>query len=496
MIKRWKINHNVILLVTLLFFAAVYTTQVVVNHYFFRSYAMDYGFYNQAMWDFAHFRTNANTVIEPILSNFFQIHTGFTLVWLVPVYWILEPVFGSYTLLIIQNLFIILGGYATYLLIKRKTGNFIIALLAFIHFNLIWGHYSALAADYIDTTVASSMVPAFLLFFDRKKYIPASLTFLFVITCKENMPIWFIFISLMLLIVYREKQMRFAALGFGIFSILYLIFLFKVLIPYYEDPALPYWGFAYSALGKNPQEALLFILSHPWKSFMLLFENHLNDPSFNGIKAEFYKVFLLSGGLLIIRRPVYILMFIPIIAQKMLNDLFIRWGILGFYSIEVVSVLTLAAFLATISIRISWIKYGLYIFLCLSTLTVTVTKMERRVSFWYDPAKENLLSRSFYECDIPVKEIKKQIRKFVPEESPMVASQNLVPHFATRKKIHMFPYVHEAGYIVILKGSNTYPLDRKTFDAEIQKYRDDKGWKSVLEDNYLLILKKNDLTEK
>jgi hypothetical protein len=62
------------------------------------------------------------------------------------------------------------GSYSVYLLIRHKTGNFRIAILALIHYNVLWGHFGAQSADCTDTTKASSMVPLFFLFFDKKKY--------------------------------------------------------------------------------------------------------------------------------------------------------------------------------------------------------------------------------------------------------------------------------------------------------------------------------------
>ena len=251
-----------------------------------------------------------------------------------------------------------------------------------------------------------------------------------------------------------------------------------------------YWNFAYSALGKNPGEAIRFITRHPLESVRLMFVNHLGDPSFNGIKGEFYKVFLLSGAVFLIRRPVYFILFIPVIAQKMLNDSMVKWGIQGFYSIEVVSVLTLAVFLSTLSIKKTHVKYALYVLLVISTTRITLIKMNHRVSLWYDPAKENLLSSSFYKQDIPVSSVRETISRIVPPDSPMVASQAIVPHYAQRHGISIFPYVHDARYMVILKGSNTYPMSPNSFEIEINKYLNDPGWKIIKNDEYLLILKR------
>jgi len=488
--KSGMSKHQFILLVFAIIFFSIYTIQVVLNHYFMRTYALDYGFYNQAFWDFAHFRINSNTVFEPALANYFQIHPAFILPLLSPLYWLFNPIFGTYSLLIIQNIFILLGGYGTYLLIKRKTGNEIIAILAFVHYNVIWGHFTALASDYIDTTVASSMVPLFFLYFDKKKYFLASLFFLFVIICKENMPIWFIFISITLILLYKDRKSRWMASGYAIFSLVYLVFLFKVLIPFFQDTDLPYGGFAYSALGKNPAEAIGFIFMHPWETVKLLFINHSGDPIYDGIKKEFYQVFLLSGGALLLLRPVYFIPFIPLIAQKMFNDSYIRWGIMGFYSIEVVSLLTLAVFLATSHLKSVILKYGLYFIVCFVTLRVTLTKMDERVSKWYDPGKENLTLRTFFTSPNDVRHIRKLIQENVPADANVAAMQDIVPHLAYRKNISIFPYVRQADYIVFLVNGNKYPLNEKQFIPEKDKYLNDNSWKEIINEYPLVILKR------
>ncbi|HJZ40050.1 MAG TPA: DUF2079 domain-containing protein [Bacteroidales bacterium] len=475
-------------------FGVVYTMQVVLNHYYFRTYALDYGFYNQAFWDFAHFRLNANTVFEPPLGNYFQVHPAFTLPLLSPLYWLFNPFFGTYSLLIIQNVFILLGGYGTYLLVIRKTDDFWIALLAFIHYNVLWGHFSALAADYIDATVVSSTMPWFFLLFDKKKFIPAGIVFLFVITCKENMPIWFIFVALTLILTYRDRTSRLVAAGLGIFSLLYLVLLFKVLIPGFENPDLKYWGFGYSALGDNPAEAIQHIFRHPIETARQMIENHSGDPEFNGIKIEFYIVFLLSGGVLLLIRPVYLIMFIPLVAQKMLNDSFVRWGIMGFYSIEIVSVLTLAVFLATRKIGGTAFRYILYALLCISTIRITYLKMQERTAKYYDERKENFFSAVFYQTENNAGKIRKQIEAAVPENANVCAMQDIVPHLAYRKDISVFPYVRNAEYLIFLLNGNPYPLKADEYMSRIERYVNDPGWEEVVNDYPLVIFHNSSFT--
>jgi uncharacterized membrane protein len=304
------------------------------------------------------------------------------------------------------------------------------------------------------------------------------------------MPLWFVFISLTLFILYRDRRARLISVFFGLFSLGYLVFLFAWLIPHYENPELQYWGFAYSALGNNPAEALLHIFRHPVDSFRLLFINHSGDATYDGIKKEFYIVFLLSGGLLLFLRPVYLLIFFPLVAQKMFNDSYVRWGINGFYSIEVVSVLTIAAFMASSRLRNLRVKLVLYSLLCLMTLKVTVDKIDKRTSKWYDVRKEKIYARAFYTPDNDFRKIRNQINRFVPSDAAVSAMQDIVPHLAYRRNISIFPFVRNANYIVLLLNGNKYPLKGESFTEEKEKYLNDPDWEKLLDDYPLIVLKR------
>lgn len=415
---------------------------------------------------------------------------SFTLVVLVPFYWLFVWLFGTYTLLFVQVIFILLGGYGVYLLIKVKTDHFWLAILAMFHYFILWGHYSCLAADYIDSTVAASVVPLFLYFFEKRKFLYATICFVFVIIAKENMPLWLIFISTFLIVIHHnDKQMVRINVYYILFALFYFLIAFYYLIPMLEDYSRPYWGFAYSALGDNVKDAFLFILNHPIKSFFLLFQNHSGNVLYDGIKAEFYYVFLFSGGVFLLFRPKYLIMFIPVIAQKMYNDHYLRWGINSFYSIEVVSILTIGVFYVLIEFKSDALKYIFAIAICLSTAKVTYDKLDTRTSLWYDSTKEKFYSKKMYQANFDVHKVYEHL-KIIPDDAKVCVSETIVPHFAYRQHIHAFPYIRESEYIILLLDHSTYPLKKVEFDSEKNKYLADKNWKKIVDDYPLLILKK------
>jgi uncharacterized membrane protein len=463
------------------------------NHYFVRSNALDYGLHIQAFWNFAHFQNGAITVYEPQLNSFFQVHPIFTLPILSPLWWILHPIFGTYTLLFIQSIFIVIGGYFTYLFIKDKTKSEFFGILAFVHYNLLWGHFSAVTCEYIDATVAAAMVPALIYFFHKKRFLPAALVFVFVVTSRENMSIWLMFIAAFLFIEYfSDRRQRVAAILVFVFSIGYLIFTKTVLIPFFEDPSRTYWGFSYSALGENIPQAIKFIVTHPIESIKLLFVNHSGDPLYDGIKMEFWYVFMISGGVFIILKPHYALLLIPVIAQKLFNDHYVRWGILIFYSIEVVSVLTIAAIIPIYK-RFSktWAKV-LIVALCIATGSITFVKMDNRVAKWYFKEKECIYCKDFYRSHYTIKDLKEPL-SLIPSNAKVCASESLVPHLAQREYIKIYPYVYQSDYILLLSDAATYPLSKDEFDREKAKLYESTEWIVIWDEYPLTIFKR--LTE-
>src|SRR6478735_7580207 len=189
-----------ILIGILTFFGLCFCTLSLGNHYVFRTYAFDLGLFNNAIYDYAHFRWNDNTVklYQNILSDHFTLlHIPFSLF-----YW----VFGSYTLLIFQIASILVGAVGAYRFHLLKFGKPLLSFVLLLHFLSMWGIYSALAYDYHDNIIAAMMVPWFFLYFHRQKWTKATLFFLIILISKENMALWAIFLSLGLAIMYFRNK--------------------------------------------------------------------------------------------------------------------------------------------------------------------------------------------------------------------------------------------------------------------------------------------------
>jgi uncharacterized membrane protein len=484
-------KNKILVIFIVLFFFLLYNLQSVVNHYLFRTNALDYGFHLQAFWHFIHFTSGPLTVFGHTITSFFQIHPSFTLVYLTPLCYLLKPVLGSYTLIIVQNIFIIIGGIYTYKVLLYKSNNYLISVIAILHYFLLWGHYSAIAFEYIDATVAATFIPVFFYYFYKSKYFYAGLAFVFTLTSRENMPIWFIFIGLFFAIEYfKTDKIKFKlSLGIITISLVYLVFIFSVLFPFFADDTYTYNRFQYSQLGSNIPEVLKYIVLHPISTIKLLFVNHLGNSVYDGIKIEFWTVFMLSGGIILFLKPKYFLIFIPLIGQKLFSDDYQMWGINIFYSIEIVSVLTIASYLIIIKFKNYKITYIISFLLLLSTFVTTITMMNHRKSKWYNSSKEKIYTASFYKSDLNIKEVYSTL-KLIPDDAVVCAGEKLVAHLSFRDKIYYFPNINDSEYIVLLLKGSTYPLKIDEFNQKVSQLLSSNKWEILTQTSDIILLRK------
>lgn len=477
-------------MLTLLAFSCVNLTIVLVNHYCFRTYALDYGVYNFAFYDYAHFRISpCPAYIYPVPVTFFQDHFSLTLLLLSPLYWLLSPITGTYSLLIIQWLFIVAGAWATYKLIALKANHYLLGLLAMIYYFLLLGRYNAYREDANLAIIGSAFIPVFLYYFEQKKVIPALVCFAFLLVNREDYSLWLFFICLFLALVNRkDKHKKKLALLLMVASVVFFIVIFKVIFPAIGDENKKFSLFDFSVVGETPLKALLFVISHPLKSIEFLFINHSDNGYYDGIKTQFYLVYLISGGFVLLLRPHYLIPFIPLIAKKMYDDNPLRWGIDTYYSIEVVSILPIMVFSILTEFKSPPLKKILAFTICLLSLGVTTYRLFTPTAnpILAPDKKSNFLSPGFYAADCDVSALNAALQK-IPADAAVCASGKILPHLAFREKVYYFPLIKDAEYICVFKKEDTYPLMPDAFNAELNKLRSDSSW-LVLTENADMIL--------
>jgi len=487
-----KKQKNRIPLAILIFFGLLFFFIGIYNHYLFKTFTYDYANYNFAFWDYSHFRISP---LPTFRGNFLQDHFSFTLMYFIPVYWLLNWLTGTYTLIIIQTSLILVAAWYSYKFIQLKTKNPWLTSGVLLYFFLLFGRYSAFGTDVNLAIMSACFVPVFLYYFEIKKYIVAFVILVLSLFSRENMPLWFIFIFIVLIISHRKdkKAVIYSLTGIGI-SVVYFILLFKVFIPGIETPGIEYKLFNYSALGSGPGEALVHIIQHPVESVKMFFVNHLDNPDYDKVKLEFYIVYFVSGGFVLLFRPKYLIWFIPVVAQKVLNDDPFRWGIATYYSAEVVTLLPLSVFLVLSEIKsIRW-QNILVALSCVGALGMSIHKMDssnQEIPWTFYKAKIKFYDKSFYKAPFDVKKVNQLLKK-IPKEARVSASNIIAPHLAQRKHIYFFPTVKDAEYIVFSVFDDNYLMSSEENEKHREQYLNSPNWEIIAKAYPVFLLKKRD----
>lgn len=471
-------------------FAIIYCLTSFPNHYLLRTAALDLGMFNHALYNFAHFDLNYFTLsFDGSAVNYFGDHFSPITILYAPFYYL----FGSYTLLIIQIFSILFGAvgiyrYACFKLPHVDNYKFLII----IQFLSLWGIYSALSFDFHNNVIGAMMVPWLFLYYEQEKKTKFLLFFVLIIATKENMPLWLFFIVLGLIVKHKKFNVK-ALLKFEIpiliFTIVYFFIVVGFLMPWIREGH----GFnqlsRYDLLGSDLSEIVTTIFTKPGYVISLLYNNTLGNPLYDGIKAELHMMVFVSGGILFLVRPYYLIMLAPIYAQKLFSNSFGNWGINIQYSIEFAPLITLCIidFFSTIKKRV-FITVGL-ITICASTIFFTYRTLETRKSKWYLKQNAVFYLKEHYQTSYDVANIYEQIFK-IPKKAIVSTCGNLAPHLALRDKIYLFPKINDSDYVALLKITNTYPYSQEQYTELLGQLRTNTDFTIWYENEELIIFNK------
>ena len=473
---------------TLIFilFALIFASITFVNHYNFRTFGWDLGINQNAIYDYAHFRWNDCMIMQPQFTNVLSDHFSLYPLLVSPFYWI----FGEWTMLIFQFLAILFGGFGIYKYVLNLTQNTTISTLAVAHFFSFYGIYSALSFDYHDNVVATMFVPWFLLYFEQRNWRKAILYFVLIIIAKENMALWAVFLGFGVsfkALLQKDKQTALKGLYFALAAGVYFILVIKVIIPGLATPGRDYLHNSFNALGGNFGEVIVNIIKHPVKTIELLFVNHSGDPLYDGIKVETYLALALAGGFLLVLAPEYLIMIVPILGQKMFNDVPIRWGISVHYSIEFAPVIVIAVY--TIIHRLKKYKVAVASVFLASTFISSASFLDHRTSEYYNQANSQFYKKAHWKRDFDVAEVNRLL-KTIPADARVSAQSCLAPHLAFRDYIFHYPFIGNANYIALLPAEeNKYPYDAVTYQKAIDDFIASGKWVVAAKNEAVLILK-------
>ena len=444
-LTKSKRQQNITLAAVFAVAGVLYALISLVNHYLFKTYALDLGLYTHAMYDYAHFRIDDCSMFKAVPQSILSDHFDLYLAILSPLIY----VFGSYTLLIVQIVAVLFGGWGVCKLIGLYTENGWMPVLAVTVFFFSFGIIHALAYDYHSSVLTAMLLPWLLFFLKKRSFALASLFVVLFVIGKENMSLWLFFIAIALMWDYRrDKGVLWHLLAYAVLSLAYFFIINMIVMPRIGGSG---GGFArYAHLGDNYVDIASRLIMHPFETIQMLFTNTNGISNFDGIKEEFYVCALASGMLLTLLKPNYLIMIVPLLAQKMFAVDPNFWGISFQYSVEFVPVLVVSSFLVLVKLKNGKWRLALSLVLLLSTVltsfyTIGVPKSAILVD------QLCVYQGRHYEQEEFDVHYARELLKMIPDDASVSATSNFVPHLALRENIQNFAHATkiEADYVLI-----------------------------------------------
>lgn len=454
----------------------VYLLIGLVNHQVFRTYALDLGLYTHALWQYAHHGWAYSSMVklppEAMLGSHFDLY--------LPLFSPLIYVFGTYSLLVVQAAALVVGGIGVHRFFRlTQPERPKSALGAMAHFYLFYGVFSALGFDYHSTVVAACVVPWLFVAVSSENKPAAWVLFVFMCMAQENVPLFAAAIAAGLWLINRHKYLwKRHFLAMGVVALLWFVGSTQFVMPHLANEGT-YSGFRYSILGATFSEALLTLFTQPLVLIKALFINHTGHEQGHGVKLEMHILVLLSGGVFLIRKPAFLVMLLPIFAQKLWHDNPAVWGIDHHYSIEFAPILAIGVW--TVIGEFSSVRWRNFCSVAVVLLTAlcTVHIMDSTVQYT-DKPRIRLYQKAHYQRPYNTQVVHEALN-MIPGHAAVSAQGPLVPHLVLRDSVFMFPIIENARYIVLSPSELTYPLNRKEFEAEMKALRQNRSWHLIID---------------
>lgn len=473
-----KRQKNITLATVFTLAGVVYCLISLVNHYLFKTYALDLGLYTHAMYDFVHGRIDDCSMFKETTQSILGAHFDLYLLILSP----LVFVFGSYTLLIVQIAAVLLGGWGVYKLVRLYTDNGLLPIFASAVLFFCFGIIHVMSYDYHSNVLTAMMLPWLLYFIKKRQFWQSTLMVVLFVIGKENLSLWLLFIAIGLMWDYRkDKKTLWFLLGYALFGLTYFVIINMIVMPKIGGEGIS----RYHHLGNNYAEIALQLITHPGETLRILFTNTTAHPNINPRKAEFYFCALATGMLLTLLKPNYLFMLIPLVVQKMFSIDPMLWGISVHYNVEVMPVLVISAFMVIIKLKKTVHRLILASALLLSTVLTTFYTIGAPNSMVLFDQICVYQGRHYQQRKFDAQFAHELIRQ-IPDDASVSAASMFVPHLALREKIYDLdnrPNPH-ADYVLI-----TQPyFDKIVYWKKVFPDRDE--YETVATDSTIYLLRR------
>jgi len=455
-----KHNRSIIVTVVLILFGSCLALVSFGNHLCFRTYGLDLGLYAKSVFDYSHLHSNDSTFFLWEPSNLLGDHFDLLLMLISPLAWLVR---ADWLLLIVQLLSAIIGALGIYKLARLRTKDTLLPLLMLPMPLVTFGTWHAFGFDFHSNVVGAMLLPWLVYFIESKNrghLFGAAMMVLLIAICKESSALWLCFVLVALLIEHRkDKPLRHFLIWTLALSTIYFIVVSIFVMPSLNDGGSQgFWRYDY--MGATAGEVAKWIITHPLQAVKNIFIDFTSAGDKGIFKQEFFICMLLSGGILCLLKPNYLIMLILPITMKMLSrDADAFWGITYHYNVELCMVCCVAA--VEVLCRKKTTTIGFMHTIGIIVLLLTIGTTLYTIGHPHTSIRKqnvNIFKSEHYRQPDFNAEAARRMIKEIPSDASVCAVTMFTPHLAARDSVYIYPMGlgYGAEYFLVLRDHWAY----------------------------------------
>jgi uncharacterized membrane protein len=455
-----------------IFISSIYAIMSLVKHSHYDTFA-DLGIFNQGVWQLSRFKWPMSTF--HLNKPFFGDHFDPILIVLVPFYWIYS---SEKTLLFLQPFIILSAMIPLFLIGYRLTKSIFFSLSILLAYSFFIPLQYTIFYDFHDIIFLPPLFAwaYYFLITNRRKLV--TLFLILLLLTKEEVGFFVATFGLYILIFHRKWR---------IYGFIWLVLgaVYSLIVMHFIIPAIGgnYVYFNYGKSGSTPTEVLFNFLKNPIY-FISLFYDH-------PVKIETLKQTFWPFAYLPLFSPVGILLSLEQFASRFLDYRnVVRWTV-GYHYSAAMTIVVAIGTIWSVNFYTKFIpRYRKILIIIVSVIIITLTRIEQ-----INRSAVLLVKHSqFWARDTWMDYIDKAIT-LIPDDVPVSAQNNLIPHLSTRKNVYSLNDMNKAEYILVdfHKGQSGYNFfsDKKwqQVEKEIKSGIEDGKYKIIFHEKEVYLIK-------
>jgi len=448
------------------------------QHFQYLTNNWDLGFHNQLVYHLANFEKPSTTLWKEdvFLSNSFGDHCTFLMLLNAMSYYL----FGSYSLLVCQILYGLIGLLGIYKLIQFRCNSTNLALVGVLLFISHYSLYSALDFDAHDNVYGMMFLPWILCFYYKNNFKLFLISLIIFLLAREDLSLTSIMLGITIIIFDYKENLRYGIACF-IISLLYFIVTYKFIIPALSPlPDGHYNAWRFGHIGGSITDIFIKFIKNPLEIISILFDK----PE----KIDKWKLFLSTGGILLLIKPKYLLLAVPTIAITCLSNDWSFWGNMYHYNILFAVLLPFVVISTSVLIK-SVIYKRTFLFAAIITYILVLNQHQYRD--W--KRFKRIFTYDYYHQRYNMDAIREGL-SLIPSDAAVSASNNYTPHLAGREKVYFYPDIKDAEYIFINEDdaeNRFFPFaNKEEFRNSVNKLKENKEYGIIFEKQEIFVLLK------